>query len=511
MSERTMFEAPVRAVTVLEDRAVVVRIGRANLPAGKARLQIDGLAPVVVDKTIGATATGAEVRDVRVRRKWLSKEADREGEHAEIVRSLRVLDEQIATTAATMKRRSDELSYTVQARQLLVREIGDDVAWARAGRAGWAEGWRAALARDVAIRLEIADLKKALAALKKTRRDLALREAATRSPSSYRAAWLEVDLDVGEASDVEVRLEYIVPGACWRPQHRATLIGDSVRIETDACVWQRTGEDWTDAKLSLSTERPSLGVEPPTLSSDVLRTKKKAEVVEVETREQTVETVGLGRDHTVAPELPGVDDGGEARLLVAPGSATVLSDGRPYRVHLSSYETTAERNVILVPECSPLAVVRTRQTHESDVPLLAGPVDLVADSGPVGRTTTLFVAPGERFELGWGPEPTVRVHRETKTLDEKSKMLSSWIRVPHRVKLKLSNLATTDVEIEVTERVPVSEVPQVEIELDAEKTTEGQSPDEDGFVRWTVRLRGKSREELRLAYTLAKKSDVRGI
>ena len=50
----TAIEAPVVEVTVLEDRAHVVRRGRIELPAGTSRLRIDGVAPVLADKTLCA-------------------------------------------------------------------------------------------------------------------------------------------------------------------------------------------------------------------------------------------------------------------------------------------------------------------------------------------------------------------------------------------------------------------------------------------------------------------------
>ena len=55
-----------------------------------------------------------------------------------------------------------------------------------------------------------------------------------------------------------------MPCALWRPAYRATLAADrdSVPLETDAFVWQDTGEDWDGVRLSLSTARPTLAAAP---------------------------------------------------------------------------------------------------------------------------------------------------------------------------------------------------------------------------------------------------------
>ena len=277
-------------------------------------------------------------------------------------------------------------------------------------------------------------------------------------------------------------------------------------------MWQCTGEDWTEVAISFSTERPSLGVEPPELAADVLRAQKKPETLQVEEREQAIETTGLGGSkEATSDQLPGVDDGGEARRLVAKRPATIPSDGRPYRVQLSEYSTAAKQTLVCFPELAAVAISRSEQTHEAGGPLLAGPVDLVGESGPVGRTRTMFVAVGEKFELGWGPDPAITVSRDTEVKPGESKLLSSWIHTKHRVTLKLSNTSDESRRIAVTERVPVSEVPQVEIEVDPKRTTPSASPDSDGFVRWSLDLPAHGHQTVELAYTVSKKDSVVGV
>lgn len=511
MSDVQTLDAPVAEARVLEDRASVTRRGTARVEAGRSRWKVSGLAPVLVDKTLGVRVSGATLQNAQVRRKVIAKRQEREGEHAELTQKLEDAQKVVTDLKTEIGLRSQELEATVQARQLLLGEVGDDVAWGRANTAQWSTGFEAALQRESTLRLELADLRPKLEHAERDAQDLARRVTLSRTPSSSRETWIELELVAEQAGEVAIEITYIVPSAIWRPQHRATLRDGKLIMETDACVWQRTGEDWTDVALSFSTERPSLGVEPPSLSPDVVYTQKKAEVMEVEAREEEIETAGLGRSKAVAAELPGVDDGGEARLLSAPRPASVPSDGRPYRVHLSSYESTATTSWVAFPEREQVVISRSRHEHAGTTPLLAGPVDLVGQSGPVGRTTTLFVAPGETFELGWGPSAEIRVHREATRKEGKSKMLSSWIRSTHRVELKLSNTGETETSIEVTERVPVSEVAQVEIEVDAQKTSEGKLPDQDGFVRWTVTLPPHGHQKLQLAYTVSKKEGVRGI
>ncbi|MCW5809319.1 MAG: DUF4140 domain-containing protein, partial [Deltaproteobacteria bacterium] len=64
----TTTTAPIVAVTVLEDRASVTRAAVVAIGAGQSRVTIERVSPILADKTLTATATGARVLDVRCER-----------------------------------------------------------------------------------------------------------------------------------------------------------------------------------------------------------------------------------------------------------------------------------------------------------------------------------------------------------------------------------------------------------------------------------------------------------
>jgi hypothetical protein len=198
-------------------------------------------------------------------------------------------------------------------------------------------------------------------------------------------------------------------------------------------VWQNTGEAWEAAELLLSTERPSLGKDPPLFANDWLTVQRKQEQLVVETREEDVHTAGLGAAPGAAQAMrtvPGIDDGGEAKVLRAASRATIATDGRPHCVPLFSFDADAKSELVMYPALAPLAIRKSTQPNGSSQPILAGPVDLVEESGYVGRTQVLFVAPGERFELGWGPDPGVRARRMVEEVEEERARSRAGSRAP---------------------------------------------------------------------------------
>jgi len=520
--ESLPLNAPVVEVTVLEDRARVVRSGRARLGPGLQRVQVAHVAPVLSDATLSVTPepghTGVRVVDCRVLRRLVPRSAgaeEPESQRERLEAERESLDRELAKLDAERTLAAQQAGTLVCLAELTLAEITEDVAWGRAEPGAWADRLEALDQRSDVAQRRLVDLLHESDKKRRTRDLLHERIQTLRNPSREEWAAVEADLVVEEPGECTLRLEYVVPGACWRPHHTARLLeGPTPRIEfrTEGSVWQNTGEDWTAVRLLLSTQRPSLGTDPPTLTSDLLRVRDKPEAVVVEAREQEVATTGLGSPQGGASaQLPGIDDGGEAVSLTTEAPASVPTDGRPYRVPLSCFQAEAETALVALPELVPAVLLRSTQTNGGSSPILAGPVDLIRSGGLAGRTSVLFVAPGERFSLGWGPELEVRVLRDVESSEDAQKLLSSWEVRQHRVTVRLSNIGPRSRTVEVSERVPVSEIDKVVVVPNEEGTTERRRPDSDGFVRWRVRLQPFRHERLDLKYTLKKHGSVKGL
>lgn len=522
---------PATSVLVLEDRARVERRGAVELPAGASRVVIAGVAPVVADKTVVARGVGVEVIDARVRRtvaRWRD-DADDDRAQAAAVTALRAERDRAdderrghATTAELEREAAAALDGLLGRATL---ELAAAAAWgdvstdADARLSALADGARAhhraaAIARSAA----------AIATATVARLDGRLAEL-ERGAIRHTAA-IELDVVAAAAGAVELEVAYTVPGACWRPYHTATWTGATLELATDACVWQATGEDWRDVALACSTARPSLGATPPVPVDDLLRVQARGALVAV-MRDDTIATAGLGAARALE-QVPGVDDGGQVQVLRAPAPTTIVADGQPHRVRLGAWSTSVEAAHVAFPELAPAVIVRTRAVHTGAVPLLAGPVDLVRDGGYSGRTSVLYIAPGETFELGWGADPALRVHRTHRERRDEAGVLGSWDQVRHRVAIRLSNLGAAPRTVTVTERIPVSELAD-KVEVTLRPVEAWQLEDDDGAIRdrtprvlartvgehgmvsWTVELPGRQRRAIAHEYIVKIHGSVGGL
>ena len=501
-------EVPIRAVTVLEDRALVTRNGTQELSAGSHRWVIEGVAPTVVDKTLVVRlGDAARVVQARVVRVPSTTRASQDAKVAEwmAIEQARVQDLEDARQRHALA--TEAVASLAEIERLNLAELSEDVA----------------LGRDVTTRMEtlasirtrkaealdhVVECARASARAARARRDAQRMLGEIGDEERTIDARIELQVHVETAGVIDIEVRYAVGGAMWRPAHVATLHEDGrLHLESRACVWQATGEPWTDVHLSFSTERPSLGSTPPRLETDMLQTRPKRQQVQVQTRDQVIATTGEGAAE-VRDEMPGVDDGGEPLALESSGESTIASNGRPHHVPLFAFESEAERELVCRPEKVEAVLLRTTAAHRGEHPLLAGPVELRRHGGFVGRTSTLFVAPGETFELGWGPEPDLRVHRKVEYGEETRRALSSWVRKPRTITLTLSNLGPSPHTVQLGERIMVSEVEKVEVE---HGELGGARVDADGILSKALDVRGFGETTFAFDWTLVVHDDVRGL
>ena len=505
-------DAPVRQVTCLEDRAVVTREGQASLGKGTQRVWIRGASPVIADRSLAVEVPGAKVISARVERRWVPPPPRPESP----------LDEELLGLQRELERIGVEQARLV-ARQEIEQAAREDVMRAMAEQAaadiGAASEWRAQLSR---VREALGRTETALLELNRRREQLEQRigevqlARVTEPPRPILETAIAIDVEAASALEATVRARYLVACAAWRPIYRATLSGsadgEQVRLEAAAMVWQHTGEAWNDVALELSTERPTLGTEPPALEADVLRSREKSveekKTVQVQVREQEIQALGGGG---AVAELPGVDDGGEVRLLRGKGSPRIPSDGRAHRVPLFDFTAKAQSELVATPEKSPLAQRVARFQNDGPAVLLAGPVDLVRSSGFVGRAQLSFAAKGEEVKLGFGSEDALRLSRLT--WEETSEaFITSRRTTKHRVKVYVSNAASAPARLVVEERIPVSEIAEVKVELSTSETKpppRAISP--DGIVRFDLALGAAAKQEIELAYEVGASAKVAGL
>lgn len=502
MSNPVEISLPIVRVTVFEDRAEVVREAEISLSGEGEVVVVRDLSPLLSeDRVVASLESGdgaeAHVDDVTVEHLWVrDKSVDRErfqeledevrGAHealivaSERLQSLRLHE---GTMGKLMGRYADETGKVV-ARGDGVSELWED------GLRAFEEKLDALIEERAATRAELEKAEREEEKLQGLLSDVMKRRQRYTSELYLRLS--------GDAGTVTLRVACTVPCALWRPSHEAHLQADgTVEWTTFANVWQKTGEDWNDVELTLSTARPSAGAELPRLQADRLRAREKTaeeqKTIFVEHRHEAVP-----RD-SLSGAAPGVYDGGEPRRLAPEGTVDIPSDGRSYRVAVLSFNSAAAVDRVAMPELSQHVFERARLRNRAGTPLLAGPVSLLARGMYVGIGDLSFVGIDEDFDLSFGSDDRFNVSLVRRRHVEKRRLTKD--RTHFYVEAELRYTGSENEDVVVLLRLPKSEVAQLKV-IPSEDYCQPWPPEEDehGLVRAPVTLVPGERSEVRLGF-----------
>lgn len=501
---------PVR-VTFFEDRAEVLRSTTVQILTGATQLAIDGLSILTDDSSLQVRVKHghATVVTASVERRSRFENANTQDEflnaaekHRDAARQERVVNEQLLVLLAARSQAELLLKQWAQAMSEVPLGISGEKQ-----RAEWQTGYQAIVDQTYAVQAKVDQARTALAKAKEhTKRMAALRGLAEQQVRVSKAHAV-VQLSATQAGEVELELTYRVPCALWRPEHRATLHStestSSVEWVTSAVLWQCTGEEWKDVEVRFSTARPAQASSAPSLKEDYLTTRKKTDYerarVVVEAREETIAVTGVDRGGKSVSEMPGVDDGGEPLQFAATEPRTIASSINPMRVELTRTMLKATVDRVLYPEKAAAPHWRATIAWLGKTPLLAGPVRVARKGSLVGRARVLFVGQGDSFELGFGTDDGVRVRRLVEENRDTVPVIGTQ-KVHRKLKLSVSNLSGENKSFTIIERIPVSEIADVEI---LAQSKEGWTLDgKDGSLKREVTLGPRALKELEYDYEL---------
>ncbi|WP_439497932.1 mucoidy inhibitor MuiA family protein [Bosea sp. (in: a-proteobacteria)] len=528
LASASEIELPTRIdrVTVYPDGAVVTRLGKAELMQGASQIVLRGL-PAAVDpasirvegKGSGALAIGAV--DVR-----LTPGDAKQGLDAVVEAKLKTLRDQKAMLDGQIGAIEAKRATIERFAQTGPDKLGPD------GKALPISDWPAVFdAIGTALvkvndelrglRNKIADLTAEIESLERTRLP------AGRGSPPKRDVAIAVEAQAPLAAEFAV--SYRVTGANWLPSYEARLATGSTAAKPEivfirrAELRQRTGEDWSDVTVTLSTTRSAGGTRAPELTpvqvaffeppsvyesrprlgaapSPMAAARAKAEA---EMQADTARRIPEPRPAEV--QTAQLEAGTYQASFTVPGRVSVPQNGASKAVVLSQGTVSPTLSARVTPELEQKAYLEAVFNHEDEAPLLPGEVFLHRDGAYIGRGRLALVAPGDKVELGFGADDKLKISRVPVRRRESEPSWVGQTRTDLReFRTVVKSLHAQSVNVTVTDRVPFSENAAITVEMLPQTTppTEKQPGGKRGVSAWTFDLAPGAEKEIKLAYRI---------
>lgn len=491
-------ELKVMSVTLYRGRAAVTRSGRIPLRQGVYEIRVGPLPESAdldsVQASLGGSAKLLDVKSETVKLPAPSSDNPR-------------VREALATTDAARARVADVTRRS--GNNLAAQKTLDSIAAKAAADASQAIGssldpekLRAQLLfleseRDrlteasLVLATEARDAAGALAAA------IAALEAAGGAPPIERFALITIA--VPREGEIPLDVTYLVANASWKPSY--TVRGDPEKsmltLEFDAVVVQATGEDWKDVTLRLSTAQPTRAANPGAVEPTYIELYEPAP--------RSMPAVGSAapmapmydarkersNDMPGRPGEPGgafgsPSEAGEENSMLAglasdaavggtgpaveyqlPRTFTATSDlGAERKTRVATLEATPSFTLVAQPLVESNVFLRARFRNESAYLLLPGETRMYLGTDSIGRATLAETPVGGEVELWFGKEPRVTARRElVSKKSSESGLFTKSTGIDREYRIVLENTLARAVDIEVTDRVPVSRDEAAKVEL----------------------------------------------
>lgn len=321
-----------------------------------------------------------------------------------------------------------------------------------------------------------------------------------------------------------VRLSYQVPDAGWKPGYRAGLDSAASRLEIErlATVAQKTGEDWNQVQLTLSTAQPRQSVSAPEPRPWVLSYRppvppqagRPPAAASVAMAGAPAARLAEAADNEAPYEPPTFETHGTfATDFMVPTPVTLPADGRDISVSLAKVVLPARHHLRVAPRLEPSAVVVAEADRPAGV-WLPGPAQLFRDGSYVG-SAPWNPAAADRFVFSFGRDELLRVSVDP--LEDKSGttgLFDKRIEQRRADVFSLTNAHPTPVKVVVLEASPVSASEEVSVRaaFDPPPTIQGWEQ-RRGIVAWEKTLPARETAKFTVDYRIEhpKEGSVAGL
>lgn len=526
MSAEIKATSRIEAATVYPAGAEVTRVGRLTMEGGEHVILFTDLPAQAVSGSIRVEgrATGAlQIGSVDTRRVSVPRtdEAIAATERKRIEDEIERLKDERAVLQAAVEAAQAQKALVNNLAQLPTQTPSPHAA---ASQPEWSQlftliGQRAAEAQETILEAQIK--------MRETDRQIAdlTRKLSTLAPAPEQRTEVKVFVNAAGALDADLIIRYQVGAASWTPFYDARLATGTrdqaprLQLVRRASIQQRTGENWDDVQLSLSTARPSAGSAAPDLrpmtvdyAPDVAQPRAREPQSGAERGPRldsllaapTAEKLQAGR--YAAEERPATIEAQPFQAVYAiAGRSAVPSTGEMKRVQIDDMALDPTLTVRTVPKAEAKAYLYAKLTMAAGTPVLPGPVALFRDSIFVGNGRLPLLAPGEEHELGFGVDDMIRVrHAIAEQTRGESGLISTSKTDVRNYRITVKNLHQRPIQLRVFDQIPVSQNEAIKIDLLVRtQPTRRNVDDKRGVLAWDMTLAPDEEKVVEFGYRVS--------
>lgn len=509
----TKVTGKIDTVTIFSDRAVVLRVQPVDLSGEIGKVRFYNLPAALLRDSVRASAAGVTITGVAVRP--IPPLSDDAFASHPLKLEIERLDREIRSNEDSLSVYRDQLGLLGSIAKITTSKSDQEIRNGTVKTSGWLDAIQFIETQRSAYLEKIRRIDFQQEKLRKERLNAYNRFQQLLSGKRNAQAEVEVSFSGKAGSQGEIFFEYTVTNVAWTGLYdlRGSAEGGSFFLVSHANIRQSSGEAWTDAKITLSTARPSAGTTPGILqpwriSSQHLAAPGGSGSNRLNMNKSiSGRTDELASDMDGAPEEPEMSDvnASTSMTVTLPGRETIASDNSDHRVTLSTSELKGNLFHIAIPSLSSYVYLRARLRNSSSMPLLWGTVQVFLDGNFIGVSNfSHHAAVGEEFDIYLGSDQRFQAKR---TL-VKSEPKKTWsigaekVEIENQWQIDIANYSGKVRQLIVQDQIPVTADPNNIAVKYLKSNHEKVIPDPNGILTWKIELKPGEKQKIDFSYEI---------
>ncbi|WP_160139760.1 DUF4139 domain-containing protein [Chryseobacterium sp. c4a] len=321
----------------------------------------------------------------------------------------------------------------------------------------------------------------------------------------------ELLLEILADNDTSLNLgvSYIVSDAGWVPSYdlRAESIKRPLEMVYKGKIYQKTGQDWKNIKLFVSTYRPSYNQDRPILSplyvAEYMPHNVMLEVADYKAKKESalVNAYQMRQDIAAKPSqipIASVSDNQMNVIYELNYNQTILSQEKEQYVILDKKQIDATYKYHTVPKVNNQVFLMAFVKNWQNLNLINGEANIYFEDNYIGKTNITSNYVKDEFPISLGVDERITVKRiklEDKA-SQKPMNSNKWETESYQISVR--NNTKESIELEVLDQLPISENSKISVR--AIDTGNGSLDEKTGSILWNKKIGSGGSEKINFSY-----------
>ncbi|MBT2620516.1 DUF4139 domain-containing protein [Chryseobacterium sp. ISL-6] len=317
--------------------------------------------------------------------------------------------------------------------------------------------------------------------------------------------------------NVNLGVSYIVSNAGWIPSYdlRAESTKKPLEIVYKGKIYQKTGQDWNNVKLFVSTYRPSYNQNRPILSPLYVTeytpydSQKELAAYSIKAKAELTNAYQMRAEEIAAPsQIPvaTVSDNQMNVMYELKFNQTIVSQEKEQYVILDKKEVNATYKYHTVPKLNNQVFLMAFVKNWQNLNLISGEANIYFEDNYIGKTNIASNYIKDEFPISLGVDERITVKRVKQEDKTSQKTLSSNKWETESYQIHIRNNTKENIDLEILDQLPISENSKVSVK--ALEIGNGDFDGKTGTILWNRKITSGGSDTINFSFEVKYPKDM---